>query len=861
MIIQTRLHTIFMLIGPTECGKTTFAREVLVPGLQLTDESRNLRTNVQYLSSDELRQTLLGYPYDKYDQQMMEASGQAFQLLFERLRLATSYPVQAEFVIIDTTGLAEDFRAKVREIAHENNYRLEAIVFDYRSREDYYASERSKKLISNHINRLRKEVLGQLARESYDKVHKVRAKDFYMPQQAIANPAYTVEIENAAAYAATVLPQGQQYIMIGDVHECVEELQGLLRDYGFQIEHGQLIAGDKARHMRPLLVGDWIDKGKQTREIVQFLHRNREQLYLVLGNHENFVYKYLKGEIAGADPALLETYFDSVRILEGDEELRVQFNELVEQSQPFYRYIGSGGPSFIVTHAPCRTKYLGKLDLNSLRHQRSYRIDREAPLEEQLAFLREEAVGNHPYHVFGHVAAAQPFRIRNKLHLDSGCVHGYALSSAVISFKPFMKSHASQQTALPEELNILFKHERKVAVEELGEDELRRLHYCSRNQINYISGTMSPADKDEQAQELESLRRGLEAFSERGVKHVVLQPKYMGSRCNIYLHRELESCYAVSRNGYRIRKVELTAIYERLLERFDGYMKEHKLAMMVLDGELLPWKALGEGLIERQFKPIERALETELAFLEQTGFEQAVNQLITNYEASGFEQEQHRMAKGALSDKYGSSTYQTYKHVSGVREAYVPLADHIAALATYKRQLELYGSDQELDYKPFAILKWMNEDGREEVPDMKVSTMYALLSEDEALVLDLSEPDCLERAERYFEQLTVEKQMEGVVIKPDVWDGRTVPYLKVRNREYLSIVYGYDYMFPHKHRKLIKQKNITRKLRTSLNEYRLGLRMLQVPFHDISPEHQGYREIAAGLLFETAQEKEMDPRL
>lgn len=67
MEIQTKVHTIFMLIGSTECGKTTFAKEVLIPGLRFADESRNVKANVQYLSSDSLRQEVLGYDYDKYD--------------------------------------------------------------------------------------------------------------------------------------------------------------------------------------------------------------------------------------------------------------------------------------------------------------------------------------------------------------------------------------------------------------------------------------------------------------------------------------------------------------------------------------------------------------------------------------------------------------------------------------------------------------------------------------------------------------------------------------------------------------------------------------------------------------------------
>lgn len=68
--------------------------------------------------------------------------------------------------------------------------------------------------------------------------------------------------------------------------------------------------------------------------------------------------------------------------------------------------------------------------------------------------------------------------------------------------------------------------------------------------------------------------------------------------------------------------------------------------------------------------------------------------------------------------------------------------------------------------------------------------------------------------------------MEGVVIKPEVMKNNCVPYLKVRNASYLSIVYSYDYKFTHKYNKLMRQKNISMKLRTSINEYRLGNEML-----------------------------------
>lgn len=862
MEISTKVHTIFLMVGSTECGKSTFANEILIPSLKFRDEERGIISNIQYLSSDSIRQEVLGFDYDKYDRVMMEASDQAFQLLFTKLKLVTSFPVNAEFVIVDTTGLAEDFRAKVREIAYQNNYNVEVILFDYRNRADYYASERSKKVITAHINRLKTEVLRSLSREGYSAVHKIRAKDFYSVTEKKANPEYRVHIENLDDSLATGLQSRYKYIVVGDIHECLDTFQSLLRSYGYQIDGNSLTPADRVKDTKIVLVGDWIDKGKQTRETIRFLYENREHFYFVLGNHENFVHKYLKGDVHGVDQELLHTYFDSTQVLAGDPELLDQFHQLVAASKPFYRLVGGNGSSFYVTHAPCRNKYIGKLDTPSVRHQRNFRIDREADLESQLKFLEEEAVSNYPFHVFGHVAAKNAFRLKNKVHVDSGCVHGNALTAVSLSFKPFFKSQPSNQAYMTEELKSVFVTERKVAIQDLGEEELRRLRYATHHKINYISGTMAPADKDDSAGQLESIRKGLRYYAERGVREVVLQPKYMGSRCNIYLHSDAEQCFAISRNGYKIKKVDMNAIYSGLLNKFGGYMKDHAIEMLILDGELLPWQAMGEGLIQRQFKPIEKALESEIAFLQQNGFEAALHQLTEGYRESGFEKDRHHTPKAELIKKYGSITYQNYKHLPAVLDAYMPLDVHQDAYETYKQQMELYAEEGELAYKPFALLKIIYASGQEELPaGWKTSEMYRFLSDDEFLLLDLTKEDAAEQAERFFSKLTVEQKMEGVVIKPETTDGQMVPFIKVRNAEYLSIVYGYDYRFPHKYNKLMKQKNVSQKLRTSAAEYRIGQRMLAIPHAEISPDNEHYKNIAANLLFEVAKEKEIDPRL
>ncbi|MEZ2737803.1 metallophosphoesterase, partial [Aneurinibacillus aneurinilyticus] len=95
-----------MMVGATESGKTTFAKNVLIPQLKFEDASKNFKSNVQYISSDEIRQEILGHNYHKHSQIMLESSQQAFHMLFEKIKAVTSFPIQAEFVIVDTIGLA-----------------------------------------------------------------------------------------------------------------------------------------------------------------------------------------------------------------------------------------------------------------------------------------------------------------------------------------------------------------------------------------------------------------------------------------------------------------------------------------------------------------------------------------------------------------------------------------------------------------------------------------------------------------------------------------------------------------------------------------------------------------------------------
>jgi hypothetical protein len=304
------------------------------------------------------------------------------------------------------------------------------------------------------------------------------------------------------------------------------------------------------------------------------------------------------------------------------------------------------------------------------------------------------------------------------------------------------------------------------------------------------------------------------------------------------------------------------------LEKFSPYMDEKELSMIIFDGELLPWMALGKGLIEKQFDVVAKSLETEIGFLKEFGFEEKLQELGDRYEASRFEELKSKHPKKELIKDFGLVDYNNFKDLKGILETMPSLEEQERARAVYQKQLDLYGKDSELEYKPFSILKWIYANGEEEIPtsSMRASELFSLISEDDYLVVNFELEDSYVAAQEFFEKITTDRGMEGVVIKPEVpvgsgVGGEVIPFMKVRNSEYLTLVYGYDYRFPHKYEKLIKQKSIKRKIKASLSEYKLGMEMLKVRLNEIGPENEHFKQTVANLLFEESQESEIDPRL
>lgn len=823
--MNLKRHTILLLVGPSNCGKTTFAEKV--------KKEFSCLHNVQHISSDNIRRELLGKNLHKYDKRMLQVSEQAFYLLETKLKAATSYPVNADIVIVDSTGLDEKFREKIVKIAKDKDYNIDMVLFDFKDRQEYFNdledSDNNGWIVEKHVKRLKRDVLGNLKRRDYNQIHKITSK----------TQDTHITLEGNIDHH---LIDSKPYLIVGDVHGCLDELKELIRKAGLTINDNDVV---NCEEMGVVLAGDWIDKTPSI-PMIEFLHKNPD-INLVKGNHENFVYKYLLGELKSLPPQeVIDEQFTTIAELEKNEPVFQKFANLVERSLEYVQH-----QEFIVTHAPCDIKYLGKDSGKALTSQRNFRYGHLNTSEviEYLTNFSKQSRGNYPTHVFGHISFSEVFRRNGKIGLDTGCYAGHKLSGVILGQnKPVFLHVASKQ----EKKEVGLLEIPKIRQIELDPRERGRMFWAARDKINFISGTMSPSDKNEDT--LESMETALEYYKSKGINKVCLQKKYMGSRCTVYLHRDIEKCYATSRKGFLIKpeRVDMSEAFKDLQDRLFSKAGDD-VEYFVIDSELLPWYALGEGLVEERFKPYLTALRGENELLLENGFINALE--VAKAKAKEVDLTK---SKKELIDELGHHNYTTLKNVNNF--VAVEPEEQEKWLRVYERQLELFAQEGEVEVKPFALLKTVFKDGSEKLHKYETNeNVFNAVSEDEYLVVDV---DDIEAANNFYQEIAGKEEMEGVVVKPEIVYNETVaPFLKVRNPNYLTLVYGCDYFKQSKFEKLLRQKRINRKLGVSVEEFKLGWDMLGIPLNQVNEENEVFLNLVAQMIGTEKKEEGLDPRL
>jgi len=244
-----------------------------------------------------------------------------------------------------------------------------------------------------------------------------------------------------------VLPSTDNYIVIGDVHGCIDELKEILIQSGFLIDERGLLDLSLAKKSI-ILLGDFVDKGshKKIKETIEFIHKNyyhlnqnRQQLYLILGNHEETVHRYLVNDqrlkINATTIEQKHKYYNTVELLEKDISLKEKFLELYRESFIWLKYSYNSEFSVTLTHAPCEKIFLTK-DTPESHNKMIKSISRSknpnVELDMLMPFLRQEAEENRHYHIFGHLSQPNIRKYKNKICIDTSAIYGGSLSCVII---------------------------------------------------------------------------------------------------------------------------------------------------------------------------------------------------------------------------------------------------------------------------------------------------------------------------------------------------------------------------------------------------------------------------------------------
>lgn len=228
-------------------------------------------------------------------------------------------------------------------------------------------------------------------------------------------------------------------IVIGDIHGCYNELKDLLLTLEMEGVYNKNT--DKL-----IFLGDYIDRGKDSRLVVEFvrsLQKNNDNVIALKGNHEDMLLDYYKG----VDDCW--TFNGCEETIESYRGYNEQFHDDVKwmRDLPLYHK----DKHFVYVHAG---------------------IDVDKPLGQQnkhtLLWVREAFIYNaKKYHkkvVFGHTPTLSlnktdkpVYTFAGNIAIDTGCVFGGSLTALIIEnseVKGFYQVEKEKEEHREKELSI-----------------------------------------------------------------------------------------------------------------------------------------------------------------------------------------------------------------------------------------------------------------------------------------------------------------------------------------------------------------------------------------------------------------------
>lgn len=348
----------------------------------------------------------------------------------------------------------------------------------------------------------------------------------------------------------------------------------------------------------------------------------------------------------------------------------------------------------------------------------------------------------------------------------------------------------------------------------------RRLYFLAQNNVKHWSGTISPAPPCKETSEIESAKLAYEELkNEEG--QVIVQPKYMGSYCAVYLTKNIEETKFFSRNGYEIgRENDKRVSREELINACSEIHKEYfednplNVQMIRLEAELLPWSALGKGLIESEYKNYGNTHSANLNFFE-THLKKKIEILSVDdfdLENNFFERQWRNLNIFKKDTRFND--IDTYRN----------------SVNKFNKQVELYGSEGSVELKFFNVLSTVFEHGTEGVAHTNLPFEGKIVNSYEEL-----------------NDYIIEQQnndMEGVMVKPiNKNHASGLPMYKVRFKDYLQLIYGIDFDYGYDY--YLQKRRIDKKRNQSIKDFRIKNQLLKINCNDLNEDNSEYMNLLA----------------
>lgn len=835
------------LIGASGAGKSSFARKHFLP--------------TEVISSDACR----GWVAD--DDNDQSATPAAFDLLFYIVakRLAAG-----RLTVIDATCVRPEDRKKIIAIAREYHVLPVAIVLDLPERVCHERNAaRANRDFGPHVVRQQCQLLHKslrhLEREGFRGVHVLRSVE----------AVDAVQIERERLWNDRRDEHGP-FDLIGDIHGCRDELVTLLETLGYTVAGSRDApevtppAGRKA-----VFVGDLVDRGPDSPGVLKLVMAMvaAGHALCVPGNHDVKLMRKLNGRDVKITHGLAETLAQ----LEGES---AEFKQTVARFvDGLVSHLVLDDGKLVVAHAGLKENLQGR----SSGVVREFALYGETTGETDEFGLPVRYDWARDYRgkamvVYGHTPVPVAEWINRTICIDTGCVFGGSLTALrypentlvavpaereyyapIRPLQPEVAVPVARERSLLDLDDVLGKrvirtrYGRNITVRE--ENACAALEVMSRYAVDprwlvYLPPTMAPP---ETAPEGDALERPAEAFgyyADQGVTQLVCQEKHMGSRAVLLLCRDEAAAarrFGIAGAGRGViwtrtgrRFFTDLAVERALLDRVEqalvasGLWDELASDWILLDGELLPWSAKAQELLQRQYAP------TGLAATRSLG---AAGAALERARARGID-------IGDLGERLATRRSDVARYIDAWRRYCWPV-DGLSGLK----------------YAPFQILAAEKRLGPDhdvrwhlEHLDRLCAAEPTLLKRTERRFVDLAEPESVEAASDWWTALTAAGG-EGMVIKPvEAYArgsrGLVQPGIKCRGREYLRIIYGPTYTEPE-HLERLRRRGVRAKRSLAEREHLLGLEALA----RLADGDALYRihECVFGVL--ALESEPMDPRL